>query len=125
MAHILIVDDDPDILALLTEMLVQAGHTIDVAENGREALQTLAQTPVDMVMTDIFMPELDGLDLMATLLKAHPRMPIIAMSGGYRAMDPQLTLKMARMFGACEIVSKPFELVVLQQAIARGLQQIA
>ncbi|WP_130469873.1 response regulator [Candidatus Magnetaquicoccus inordinatus] len=125
MAHILVVDDDPDILALLSEILQQSGHTLDVAENGNEALHILSQTPVALLITDIFMPEIDGIDLIANLLREYPQLPIIAMSGGYRAMNPQLTLRMASMFGAQEIISKPLLTSMVQQAVERTLQRTA
>ncbi|MBF0183277.1 MAG: response regulator [Magnetococcales bacterium] len=109
MALIVVVDDDEVIRLLLREILQKAGHQVLEAGNGQEGLLLLQKHPVDLVITDIFMPEMDGIDLLAAILRTKPDSKIIAMSGGYKAMDPHLTLRMAQSFGALEILSKPLQ----------------
>ncbi|MBF0184643.1 MAG: response regulator [Magnetococcales bacterium] len=125
MANILVVDDDPDILALVAEILQQSNHEVAVADSGREALAVMAVDTIDLIISDIFMPDVDGIDLLALLNKDFPHCPMLAISGGYRAMNSELTLRMARMFGAFEVIAKPFAVHTIQDAVNRALQHAA
>ncbi|MBF0582862.1 MAG: response regulator [Magnetococcales bacterium] len=122
MAHILLVDDDELMRALLSGVLRRVNHTVIEADNGRTALQILKKNSVDLIMTDIFMPEMDGMDLLTSILSRYPDSKIIAISGGYKAMNAQLSLRMARGFGAVDVIAKPFRTADVIRKVARALQ---
>ena len=104
---ILIVDDEEEMRDTLERVLAAAGYRVVTASNGAEVSSILAQVHVDLVMTDLLMPEKDGTEVIAELRKKHPNTPIVAMSGGGR-MPRGDYLKIARMFGAHAILEKPF-----------------
>lgn len=104
---ILVVDDEEEMRDTLERVLAAAGYRVVTASNGVEVGSILAQVHVDLVMTDLLMPEKDGTEVIAELRKKHPSTPIVAMSGGGR-MPRGEYLKIARMFGAHAILEKPF-----------------
>ena len=81
MASILIIDDEPLIRSICQEILEQAGYDVLLACNGREGLQLFRRTPANLVITDVFMPERDGLEVIMTLHRESPTVPIIAFTG--------------------------------------------
>jgi DNA-binding NtrC family response regulator len=104
---ILIVDDEPGIRELLSMILESAGHSVVVAEDGIEAPKVLASREVEVVITDLLMPERDGLEFITEIRAKYPKVKIIAMSGGgHIARDSYL--RIARNFGAHFILEKPF-----------------
>ena len=104
---ILIVDDEPGIRELLCMMLVAAGHTVVTAEDGVQAPKVMAAQPIDIVITDLLMPERDGLEFITEIRKKYPKVKIIAMSGGgHIARDSYL--RIAKNFGAHVLLEKPF-----------------
>ena len=82
MARILVIDDDDRIRGMVLEMLSESGHEVGEASNGQEGLDQFRQTPTDLVITDILMPEKDGLEIIQILKKENPEVKIIAVSGG-------------------------------------------
>ncbi|MBF0459922.1 MAG: response regulator [Magnetococcales bacterium] len=109
MAHILVVDDDDLSRLYLVAILRNAGHTVQEAESGQKCLEQIDLNAVDLTITDIFMPVMDGFELLATLLKARPGSKVIAMSGGGLTMRKKLALHVAKKFGAIDLISKPFQ----------------
>jgi DNA-binding NtrC family response regulator len=104
---ILIVDDEPGIRELLCIMLEAAGHSVSSAEDGVQAPKVMASRPIDLVITDLLMPERDGLEFITEVRKKYPKVRIIAMSGGgHIARDSYL--RIAKTFGAHYILEKPF-----------------
>jgi DNA-binding NtrC family response regulator len=104
---ILIVDDEPGIRELLSMILESAGHSVVVAVDGIEAPKVLASREVEVVITDLLMPERDGLEFITEIRAKYPKVKIIAMSGGgHIARDSYL--RIARNFGAHYILEKPF-----------------
>jgi CheY-like chemotaxis protein len=104
---ILIVDDEPGIRELLGLMLQACGHTVATAEDGIQAPKIMASRPIDVVITDLLMPERDGLEFITELRKKYPNVKIIAMSGGgHIARDSYL--RIAKSFGAHILLEKPF-----------------
>lgn len=79
--NVLIVDDELLLLRSLRRRLQRAGHQVVLATNGREALEALAHADFDVVLTDVRMPELDGLELARRLARLHPTLPVLFMSG--------------------------------------------
>jgi CheY-like chemotaxis protein len=118
---ILVVDDEPGIRELLCLMLEAAGHTVTSAEDGIEAPKVLASREVDVVITDLLMPERDGLEFITEIRKKHPKLKIIAMSGGgHIARDSYL--RIAKNFGAHVLLEKPFSQAGVLEAIQTALQ---
>lgn len=108
MAHILLIDDEDLVRLTLHEMLVSAGHTVADAANGRAALALFGATEPDLVITDILMPEQEGLQTIAQMRKLRPLIKIIAISGGGGPRSSDL-FRYATMLGARRALSKPFK----------------
>jgi DNA-binding NtrC family response regulator len=121
---ILIADDEESIRALMQHWLSAAGHKVKGAGNATEAMAALKADQFDLVITDILMPDGDGLDLITGMKKAQPGAKIVAMSGGGRYMEGQDCLKMARGMGAHAIVTKPFTLPQLQAGIEQAFAPV-
>jgi len=106
---IVIVDDDPDTLNAMQRVLTPLGYAVFAASGGREAMRLLNRESVDLVITDILMPDMDGFELISALRKSHPRTRIIAISGG-RNLSPisrDTYLVIARGFGVDAVLQKP------------------
>ena len=104
MYHILVIDDVDDVRLTIREMLERAGHRVSEAANGKEALLKIDQQLPDLVITDIFMPEMEGLEFIRTMKKKQKTLPIIALTGSSQAEYLQYALK----FGAIYGLYKPF-----------------
>jgi CheY-like chemotaxis protein len=121
-ARILLVDDDDAVRDILRKALQAAGHEVEEASNGALALAAYRRRPSDVVITDLVMPEKDGLEAIIELRRLDPAVKIIAMSGGGRTLGPpQLYLESARTFGALDILSKPFTVSALLKAVSEVL----
>ena len=103
--RILIIDDNPDIRALLEDSLRPAGYEVCVAANGSEALKQFTAAPADLVITDLFMPGLDGFETISQLRHRFGKVPILAISGHDNAPT---FLTMAGNIGAVGVLQKPF-----------------
>ena len=108
MARILIVEDNEDLRNFLRMKLESAGFKVTVAPSGAEALELMASEPADMVLTDVFMPEKDGMETIVEIRARYPQATIIAMSGWDSRSDADY-LRIAREIGAVRTFRKPFE----------------
>lgn len=117
MPRILIVEDDAQIRVMLEETLQQEGYETRVAHNGAEALASYLDARADLVVTDILMPEKEGLSLITELRNLDPAAKIIAISGGAPQLSSGCNLELARMFGAQRSFQKPLDIDALLQAI--------
>lgn len=107
MAKILLIEDDDIFREAVRLWLTAWGHDVTPSSNGRHALATFDSAPCPLVITDVIMPERDGLELVPTFRQRHPQVKIIAMSGGgWIAGDD--CLRMAKMLGADRVIAKPF-----------------
>jgi DNA-binding response OmpR family regulator len=106
MAKILVLDDEPSILLMIKKMLEREGHEVDLALNGMEGMTLFEKNKPDLVVTDIIMPEKEGLETILELRKKHPKLKIIAISGGGR-IGPQGYLPSAKYLGADMVFQKP------------------
>ncbi len=122
MASILLIEDDDDVRMMIATVLGRAGHTVRQAENGVEGLELYRSKQADLVLTDLVMPEKEGLATIMELRRINPTVRIIAMSGGY-VYDPKLYLHMATRFGADRVLSKPFDVDALKQIIQEMLSE--
>ena len=115
MGRILLIEDFELIRSLLRDTLESVGHTVIEARNGAEGLDLFRQGGADLVITDIVMPEKDGLDVVTALREKHPPVKIIAISGaGDRAED---YLDLAHRMGAMKVLLKPFTPAAMIAAI--------
>ena len=121
MARLLLIDDDDEFRTLLRLTLVHHGHRVCEARNGEEGLAQYALAAPDLVITDIVMPEMEGLDLVMELRKRQPTVKIIAISGGGQ-IGPDDYLHCASLLGAAVVLSKPFPALTLLAAIDGLLQ---
>jgi DNA-binding response OmpR family regulator len=121
MARILAIDDDFKIRELLKECLERADYEVLVASDGKSALKLHAADPVDLIITDILMPEMDGLQTIMELRRRFPAVKVIAVSGGGR-IGANEYLKIAKSMGVARTFSKPFELRELLTAVREILQ---
>lgn len=112
MAKILLVDDDELVRYAITRVLTAAGHEVDVAEDGLKALRKLKASSHDLVLTDIIMPERDGLELLREVRVLDPKIPVLVMTGGGEIMGMDYLL-FAERLGANAVIAKPFENAVL------------
>ena len=99
MANILVVEDNAQVAKLFRDILTRAGHHAVVAANGNEAILAFGQQAFDLIITDIFMPEKDGLELIREVMAQNPGLKVIAISGGGKTRAP-LYLEMAKKLGA-------------------------
>lgn len=120
MPRILIIDDDESIRHLLREALTLHGYEVVEASNGLEGLRLHRAQPADLLITDILMPERDGLECILQLRKSDPGLRILAMSGGSLRFDLDV-LALAKSFGARRTFAKPFDLRELLAAVQEGL----
>jgi DNA-binding response OmpR family regulator len=116
MSLILLIDDDQPLRRALRIFLEKSGHTVTEADDGLEGLKLFKAQPADLVITDLMMPEMDGLEMILALRKESSVVPIVAVSGGWRG-DTDNYLRMARRFGAIKVFDKPFEFHVLAAEI--------
>ncbi len=121
LARILLIDDDHQIVALLTEVLTHHGHHVMAAADGRVGLRLVAEHHPDLVITDIFLPEIDGLEVIWRL-RDERGLKVIALSGGGQLGDLQF-LKHAHLFGALRTMAKPLDLEAFVRMVDELLQQ--
>src|SRR5215475_12447612 len=120
MARILIIDDEAPVRRLLRHMLEKEGYEVIDAPDGEVGIKLFRERPSDLVLTDILMPEKEGIETIIELRKSFPRVKIIAMSGGGR-MGKLDVLPIAKSFGALQTLEKPFERHELLDAIRVAL----
>lgn len=116
MARILIIDDDVQTLNMLRQMLEREGYEVMDAPDGKEGLKRYRENPTDLIITDLIMPEKEGIETIRELRRDFPDIKIIAMSGGGRVV-PGDYLHMARMLGAQHTFAKPIEREELLAAV--------
>lgn len=123
MSRILVIDDEQPLRRVLRTILERAGHTVLEAADGREGMELFRQAPTDVVVTDIFMPEKDGMQILMDLKRVATKPKIIAISGG----DPRGLLDLkpaARFLGADRVLTKPFDaqtfLLTVEEVLKAG-----
>ncbi len=117
MSKVLIIDNDPLLCDTLRMAAEGAGHTVKLAPNGREGIEIFETFGPDVVVTDILMPEKEGMETIVELRRLNPEVPIIAMSGAAPAGNISF-LRIAQKLGANKTLSKPFAMTDFTAAIA-------
>ena len=108
MTHVLLVDDDDDVRALTQTILEREGHSVTVASDGLEALRKVGTQPFAVALVDLYMPNMDGLELIPKLKLQVPDIRVVATSGGYQEGRGIDLLRAAMRAGADGILAKPF-----------------
>jgi CheY-like chemotaxis protein len=116
MPHILLIDDEESFRSVLTASLQQMGHTVTEARDGRKGVECFTNDQFDIVITDLIMPDKEGIETIIDLRKLSPSVKIIAMSGGGRVTSVDY-LQIARQVGAKFILAKPFTYEEIRSAI--------
>ncbi len=116
MAEIMVVDDEEQIRMMIKQLLEREGHKVIAISNGAEAVRAYRRNPVDLIITDLIMPDKEGIEIITELKREFPEVKIIAMSGGGR-VGPDNYLFLAEKLGAQRTFSKPFDPQELLSAI--------
>jgi CheY-like chemotaxis protein len=122
MPSVLIIDDDASLRDGVRRTLHQAGYEVREAGDGLQGLRSVEQSPVDVVLLDIFMPGKEGLETVREFRRVYPEIRIIAMSGG-GSKGTFDVLKLAQLLGARRTLAKPFSREQLLEAVQGELGQ--
>ncbi|MEQ8267165.1 MAG: response regulator [Parvibaculum sp.] len=123
MRRVLVFDDDDAIRDVVERLLESAGFAVVRGRPGRGALQQVARTDYDILLTDIYMPDVDGIEIVRATRQARPDVPIICMSGGSTYLSAEFSLTLSGAFGVRQL-PKPFgraELLAAVGSAARAL----
>jgi two-component system chemotaxis response regulator CheY len=119
-ARILLIEDDPDALLAIEILLSHLGYKVETARNGREGLKMFRANAPDLVLTDIIMPEAEGIETIIAMRQLRPDAKIVAMSGG-GPMNRESLLDMTVKLGATDSLAKPFNDDELARVVERSL----
>lgn len=116
---LLVVDDELLIRDLLYDFFTGQGWSIAVAENGEKALQVMKNKPIDIVLTDVRMPEMDGMTLVSELRQHHPEIPVVIMTG-FPSVDSAVGALRNRVF---DYIIKPFNINQLYKTLEAAVKE--
>lgn len=119
--RVLVVDDDPAVRDVVTSMLETAGYSVTQAGDGRQALLILSQSQIDVVITDLVMPEQEGIETIKLIRRDFPRTRVIAMSGAFGGDY----LRIAGYLGAHGTLAKPLQLATVLKVVAEATAEPA
>lgn len=124
MRRILVVEDADEVRHSIRDSLAFHGYMVIEAGDGAEALALLARGNIDAVVTDLWMPAIDGLELLTKLHKFRPELPVVAISGGAPGRAPvDYSVSLARTYGADAVFNKPFDNDDLVETLNALLEQ--
>ncbi|MBF0422424.1 MAG: response regulator [Magnetococcales bacterium] len=122
MATILCIDDDPQMGSLMCRILEERGHVVRLVNNGKAGEEILRKQTIELLITDILMPEMDGIELLFKLRALDTCTKVLAISGGGRYIDSSAALDMVRMLGVQYTLRKPFKAEDLLDAVTYVLE---
>lgn len=117
MSRVLVVEDHAPMRAVMAAVLESMGHQVFEAGDGREALRVQAEAQAELMLTDLFMPEMEGLETIRQMRSRYPDLRIMAVSGGSSRGEAGDYLEMARKFGASAALRKPFTIKEMTAAV--------
>ena len=112
-AHVLVVDDEQSVREVLAELLTQRGCVVTSVESGADALDVLDVVRPDLVLLDIWMPEVNGIETLQAIVARHPALPVVMVTGN----DDREVTALALRMGACDYIPKPLELRYLDEVL--------
>ncbi len=115
--RVLIVDDHEDLRVMLQRALTDRGYNVETAEDGSVAMRVLSTQPIDVVVTDLVMPEKEGIETIMLVRKQYPNIRILAISGGHQTRNATPYLELAARLGAHATLEKPFSIDALESKI--------
>ncbi|MBF0622393.1 MAG: response regulator [Magnetococcales bacterium] len=118
MANILVIEDDTPVLKLICQILESDGYSVLSAKDGEEGIALFHENSIDLIITDMLMPNKDGVEVILEIKELLADVGILAISGGGRGMDARLSLQIAKEFGAVETLAKPFSRQELLDAVS-------
>lgn len=121
MAKILVIDDEEFMRDSLRQMLSRSGHSVVVANDGEQGVAMFKSSKPDLVITDMIMPNKDGIQLIMDIFHQNPKQPVIAISGGRRAVTAEFNLNSADLLGVKCVLAKPFTFEQLREAVSTAL----
>ena len=121
---ILVVDDEADVIRMITLILEDADYQVLSVNRGEDAIKLLVSQAVDLIVTDIIMPDMEGIEFIQSVKESHPTLPIVAISGGGRSHNSDF-LRFARGLGAQATLSKPSRREELLAAVSKVLAPAA
>jgi len=119
LGRVLVVEDEPRVAAMLSDVLVELGYMATVAVGGAEALQLVPVFEPNVVLLDLLMPEMSGVEVLARLRRDYPTLRVVIMSGNEDVEVARATLR----DGAFDYLSKPFDIHVLARVVAAAIAQ--
>ena len=122
MSTILVVDDEQPVCDMIKDMLEPAGYTITATQSANEAISLFNECPLDMIITDMVMPEKTGIDLIMKIREKSPDVKILAISGGGGINGRFDYLAVAELVGAESILKKPFTMGQLRERVKTMMQ---
>lgn len=122
MASILVIDHEKLMREALRKILERAGHTVSEAADGKTALRMFARNPTDLVISDVYMPEMDGIEFLMRVREAFPEARIIALSGG-GYMGKEEVLAAASRLGAVAVLEKPYTVDECLEIVEKVLKE--
>ena len=123
MGRILLIEDDDAIRQLLMENLARDGHAVTTAGNGREGVERFRPGAYDLVITDLVMPEKEGIEVVQDLRARDPGLKVLAMSGGGHFGAAETYLRLASLLGAGRVLAKPFTPAQFLAAVKEALKE--
>jgi len=124
MARILVIDDDVEIHTLTKRFLLLDGHEVDTAEDGAAGLKMVGRNQYDLVITDVVMPEQDGIGVVAEIKKLYPHIKIIVVTGGGAKFSISDLLKLTRFMKADRGLPKPLDFEMLLETVRELLEPV-
>ena len=121
MPRVLVIDDEPLLRSTVVTILTRAGFSVEEASDGAVGIAMVHKNPPDVVITDIFMPNRDGIEVVMELKRSYPRTKIIAITGGVQQSRREIA-SAAKSLGAHHILQKPFEREALLEAVIAVLR---
>jgi len=122
MARILLIDDDEQILNVVTSLLEREHHEISTAVDGKQGIKLIENQNFDLIITDVIMPEMDGIEVLMYLLNQTNRPKVIAMSGGSASLDQTIYWNICKILRADKVLQKPLDFETLTSAVREVLE---
>jgi CheY-like chemotaxis protein len=120
--RILLVEDSPEVSLITVEYLTELGHQVDAVDDAEQALEQVGHAGFDAVITDVSLPGMSGIELVKTLIKRHPRLPVIVASG-YGTLN--LESAIGRESATVLVLTKPYDMAMLESTLARAAAKSA